>query len=64
MLINMPAKIKSQITKNEDGSFSVFINAGLNYESRLEAYKHELRHIKQDDFDKVDVQEIESEAHS
>lgn len=60
----MPPRIKSQITKNEDGSFSVFINAKLNYESRLKAYEHELRHIKQNDFDKENVQEIERNAHN
>lgn len=38
------------VSKNEDGSYSVFLNARLTYERRLEAYAHALRHIENGDF--------------
>ncbi len=51
------------IIKNEDGSYTILINAKLSDQGRIEAYKHALKHIKNDDFDKMDVQEIEASAH-
>lgn len=55
--------IKGAVTKNEDGSYDIFINAQLSHEEKLRVYRHELHHILNDDFYKVDVQEIEYEAH-
>lgn len=55
---------KEMVTENEDGSYTVLINARLSYEGRLQAYKHALRHINNDDFHKQeDVQKIEYNAH-
>ena len=51
------------VVPNEDGSYTIFINAGLNYEAQLKAYKHAIEHIENDDFVKSDVQEIEYSAH-
>lgn len=51
------------VTENEDGSYTVFLNARLTHERRLEAYEHAMRHIMDDDFKKTDVQEIETVAH-
>ena len=35
---------------NDDGSFSVYINANLSQERKKKALKHELDHIENDDF--------------
>ena len=51
------------VIKNEDGSYTILINAKLSDQGRIEAYEHALRHIENDDFDKTNVQEIESAAH-
>ena len=51
------------VVPNEDGSYTIFINAGLNRESQLKAYEHAMKHIENDDFQKTDVQEIEYIAH-
>lgn len=56
-------KTKEMVTGNEDGSYTIFINARLSYESQLEAYKHALKHINNNDFEKTDVQQIEAIAH-
>lgn len=62
-LINMDTKIKGFTSKNEDDSYSVFINSRLSYEQRMKAYAHELKHIENGDFDMFDVQEIEFASH-
>ena len=62
-LIDMDTMIREQVILNEDGSFSIFINARLNHEAQLLAYQHALLHILNDDFHKEDVDEIESVAH-
>lgn len=54
---------KGAVTCNEDGSYDIFIRADLSHEEKVRVYLHELGHIINKDFDRVDVQEIEYEAH-
>lgn len=56
--------VSETVTQNEDGSYSVFLNARLNDEARLKGYLHALCHINRNDFEKTDVNAIESECHS
>lgn len=56
-------KTKELVTENSDGSYSIFINARLSYEAQLKAYEHALSHIKNNDFENTDVQQIEAIAH-
>lgn len=58
-LIDLPTGVKETVCKNEDDSYSIFLNAKCNYETHLKSYQHALRHIEGRDFDKDDVQEIE-----
>ena len=51
------------VIQNEDGSYTILINAKLSDAGRIEAYQHAVKHILADDFYKSDVQEIESNAH-
>lgn len=62
-LLNMDTKIPEQLIKNDDDSYTVFLNARLSQESRVKSYYHALRHIANDDFEKEDVQIIEQKAH-
>lgn len=62
-LIDMPTRVKGHTVKNPDDSYSIFINAKMNYEQRLKAYKHEIEHIQNEDFSSDIVQIIESERH-
>lgn len=64
ILINFPTKAKEMVTENEDGSYTILINARLSYEAQLEAYKHAMKHIENDDFRRNNVQQIEAAAHS
>lgn len=46
----MPPKVHEAVTLNEDGSYSVFINACINRESQQDAYLHAMEHISSNDF--------------
>ena len=49
---NMPTTIHSFVISNNDMSFTIMINARISSEQQLRAYKHELNHIKNGDYDK------------
>ncbi len=59
--IYMPTK--EAIVKNEDDSYTIFINAWLNYEQQMNSYLHAMKHIAGEDFQKNDIQHIEYLAH-
>lgn len=54
----LPRGLKSFATPCSDG-YTVYIDPRLDRESQLQAYRHELDHIRKGDFEKKDVQEIE-----
>lgn len=64
-ILDMPSKIKSLVTKDEDGDFFIIINAKLNNEQQKEGYAHELLHIVRDDLCNLEssINEIESIVH-
>ena len=57
-------KVTETVTQNADGSYTIFLNSRMTQERQLESYLHAMRHITNNDFEKTDVQEIESEAHT
>lgn len=62
-LVNFPTPGKEMVVQNEDGSYTVLINAKLSQNGQLKAYQHALNHINNGDFEKSDVQDIEFQAH-
>lgn len=62
-LINFPNSGREMVVPNEDGSYTILINARLSSESQMQAYAHAMEHIMSDDFEKQDVQIIEAAAH-
>ena len=62
-IMNFPVPGSELVVPNEDGSFTIMINARLSYEDQMKAYAHAMRHITEDDFQKENVQEIEAHAH-
>lgn len=60
---DFPNSGKEMVIPNEDGSYTIFINARLNYEQQMKAYLHAMKHIAGDDFRKDDIQSIEYYAH-
>ena len=51
------------VTPNEDGSFTILINARLSADQQHDALLHALGHILNNDFEKENVQQIEAAAH-
>lgn len=62
-IVNFPNNGNEMIIKNEDDSYTILINAKLSARGRIDAYNHALKHIENEDFEKNNVQEIESNAH-
>ena len=62
-LMDMDTMIPEHLVKNADDTYTIFLNARLSRDSQLKYYFHALKHIKEQDFHKENVQEIESEAH-
>ncbi len=56
--------MRKVVWSNEDVSYTIFIDSSLCYERQQEVFKHEVRHILRDDFEKFDVDKIEFDAHS
>ena len=62
-IVDLPESIPEMVVPCEDG-YCVYLNARLSYQRQLEAYLHAVNgHIKNNDFEKTDVQQIEMEAH-
>ena len=65
ILMDFPSsKGKEMVVTNDDGSYTILINAKLSHEVQMKSYKHAMEHIINGDFNKDDVQEIEALAHS
>lgn len=63
VLRDNPFGVKGSVHKNEDGSYTIFIDAHLNREQQQEVYDHEVSHIMNGDFEKEDCDKIEMAAH-
>ena len=57
-------KGNEMIIPNEDGSYTILINSRSATNKQLEAYQHALEHIQNGDFQRQDVQQIETVAHN
>lgn len=62
-LVNFDTPGKEMVLQNEDGTYTILINAKLSKDGQIKAYQHALNHINNDDFEKSDVQSIELKAH-
>lgn len=63
LLVNFPTPGNEMVVENEDGSYTILINAKLSQDGQLKAYQHALNHINNEDFEKSEVQSIEYQAH-
>lgn len=61
-ITDLPEGVHEAVTPCADG-YTVYLDSGLWKSDRIKAYEHALRHIKNLDFEKCDVQEIEGRTH-
>lgn len=64
VLIDFPSPGNEMVVPNEDGTYTILINAKISKENQLKAYRHAMNHIINNDFDKDNVQKIEYHAHN
>lgn len=58
--VPFPYCVKSVVTPNNDGSFSIYINEKLSPDQKRKALEHEEDHILNDDFyNDLTIEEIE-----
>lgn len=63
-LIGFPStKVHEAVTPNEDGSVTIFIDKNITFEAQQKRFLHAMKHLRENDFDRDDVQVIETEAH-
>ena len=63
--MSLPKDVDEVMTINSDCSYTAIINESCCQSRQLNAYKHVLKHIQNNDLeDGKDVQQIEKEAHS
>lgn len=62
-LVNFPTPGNEMVVPNEDGTYTILINAKLSQDGQIKAYQHALDHINNGDFEKSDIQSIEFQAH-
>ena len=60
--VPLPTSIHEMVTPCADG-YTIYIADWLDQEHRVAAYEHALTHIRNNDFEKDNVQEIEMVAH-
>lgn len=59
-LVDLPIGIHGVCATNDDGTFSVFINARNDRDQQIRSYFHERKHIEGDDFyNGKDIREVE-----
>lgn len=46
----MPRGIYAYVRPNDDGTFSIYLDPRRSHDQQLADYRHELRHIANDDF--------------
>lgn len=48
-VVDLPLGIGGMVTPNDDGTFSVYLNARNSRAKQEKSYRHELGHIERDD---------------
>ena len=62
-LIPLPASVKAMVVLDSEGDYNIYVNNQLSYETQVKSYKHEIRHIENNDFyNDEDIRLIENRA--
>lgn len=61
-LTALPDGINELVLPCADG-YTVYLDDGLDQAGRIDKYEHAIEHIRENDFSKSNVQEIECDAH-
>ncbi len=62
-LADLPADVGGFVCENEDGEYTILLNARHSRERNMKTMMHELEHIEKGDFEEAAVKEIELIRH-
>jgi len=54
-LVDLPVSVRGFVRENPDLSYTIVLNARLSRENLMRVYRHELRHIRRNDFDRPET---------
>lgn len=57
-------KTHETVTPNNDGSYTIFIETSLSKKGQQGAFIHAMKHILGNDFEKINIDTIEANAHN
>ena len=63
ILVDVDTAIGETICANSDDSYTIFINARLSQSMQKFCFEHALDHVRNNDWEMDDVNEIEAKAH-
>ena len=63
ILMDLPPMVGETIFHNADDSFTILINSRWSTSRQKDCFEHALNHVRNDDWEKENVQEIEYENH-
>ena len=63
VLIDLDEMIGESIMQNSDDSYTIILNSKWSREMQKQCFCHALDHIRHNDWEKNDVQQIEGERH-
>ena len=61
-IVDLPLTVAEMVAPCA-GGYTIYLNAKLTQEDRVKAYLHALGHVEGNDWERVNVQEIEKDAH-
>lgn len=61
-LVDLPTAVPEMVTPCL-GGYTIYLNARLSCHERVQAYLHAMEHVRRNDWEKDNVQEIEKDAH-
>ena len=61
--IALPTTVHGYTAQDCNGDYNIYINDRIGIVQQQKTYRHEMKHIKGNDFEEHDVQAIEGKAH-
>lgn len=61
--VDMPPGISEMVSPGWEDDYTIYVNRDLPYKEKVRAIDHAFGHLRREDFNKENVQEIETEAH-
>lgn len=61
-IVDLPSSVKEMVCPCLDG-YTIYLNSRLSQSAQEKSFRHAMWHIEHNDFERDDIQEIETAAH-